>query len=500
MEYISTRGGGGSVGAGQAIIQGIASDGGLFVPRSFPEAGLDGVLRAAKEGYSALAEQIIAPYLEAFSGSEIRAVVADAYNDGFDHADKAPVVRLSEGQHVLELWHGPTLAFKDMALQMLPHLMRVSRSKIGEKARILILVATSGDTGKAALEGFSGVEGISIAVFYPHGGVSPAQELQMVTHGGDNVFVGAVKGNFDDTQTAIKRVFGDAGFAAELSARGVKLSSANSINWGRLLPQIAYYFWAYAVLVQNGAAAPGKEVNFVVPTGNFGNILAGYYAKRMGLPVKKLVCASNANNVLTDFFAFGTYDAKRPFYKTISPSMDILISSNLERLLFEIAHRDAALVGGWMRTLRDDGTYGVAPELMREASGLFAAGCCDDAQTKETIRAVFEAHGYLMDPHTAVAKRVYDDYLKCTGDDTPAVIVSTASPFKFSADVLDALGEAREGMDEFAAAKRLGEIGGRKAPDAILGLKDLPVRFTEVLETDMIRARMLRFMDTQPKG
>ena len=500
MEYISTRGGGGSADAGQAIIQGIASDGGLFVPREFPEARLEGVLEAAGKGYPALARHIIAPYLDGFTGEEIRAVVDGAYEEGFDHDDKAPVVRLTGGQHVLELWHGPTLAFKDMALQMLPHLMRVSRGKAGEKARILILVATSGDTGKAALEGFSGVEGTSIAVFYPHGGVSPAQELQMVTHGGDNVFVGAVRGNFDDTQTAIKRVFGDAAFAEALSERGVKLSSANSINWGRLLPQIAYYFWAYASLVGKGAVTPGREVNFVVPTGNFGNILAGYYAKRMGLPVRRLVCASNANNVLTDFFSLGRYDAKRPFYRTISPSMDILISSNLERLLFEIAHRDAGAVGAWMRALKAKGEYSVAPELMREASGLFAAGCCDDARTKAAIRSVFEAHGYLMDPHTAVAKRVYDDYLESTGDGTPAVIVSTASPFKFSADVLDALGDAGGGRDEIASARRLGEVSGLEPPDAILGLRDLPVRFSEVLCTDTIKARMLRFADTQPKG
>ncbi|MFZ5975579.1 MAG: threonine synthase [Bacillota bacterium] len=500
MDYISSRDTIVSVKASQAIIQGIAPDGGLFVPEEFPQMDLEAVLETAKKGYTALAAYIAAPYLDEFSEEEVQDIAANAYDAGFEHADKAPVMRLQDGQYVLELWHGPTLAFKDMALQMLPHLMSASRRKIGEQARILILVATSGDTGKAALEGFAGVEGISIAVFYPHNGVSRAQELQMVTHVGDNVFVGAVRGNFDDTQTAIKRVFGNAGYAEELAGRGFRLSSANSINWGRLLPQIVYYFWAYACLVRDRAVSTGGPVNFVVPTGNFGNILAGYYAKRMGLPVNKLICASNANNVLTDFFTSGGYDATRPFYKTISPSMDILISSNLERLLFEIAHRDGARVRDWMATLRSKGAYQVAQEYMEEASALFAAGCCDDAQTKETIRNVFESRGYLMDPHTAVAKRVLDDYMDSAKDFAPSVLVSTASPFKFSADVLSALGDVQADADEFELAARLGGISGMKVPDAILKLQDMPIRFKEVLDAGAIEARMLAWAQMQSKG
>lgn len=500
MDYISSRDAGLKVTASQAIIRGIAPDGGLFVPLRFPQADLNEVLEAAKAGYTSLAEYIVAPYLDEFSEEEIRGIVTNAYEKGFDHTDKAPVVPLEEGQYVLELWHGPTLAFKDMALQMLPQLMRASRLKTGDKERILILVATSGDTGKAALEGFAGVDGISIAAFYPHCGVSRTQELQMVTHEGDNVFVGAVRGNFDDTQTAVKRVFGNADYARNLADRGFRLSSANSINWGRLLPQIVYYFWAFADLVNKGKVRAGDPINFVVPTGNFGDILAGYYAGRMGLPVNRLICASNANNVLTDFFEDGGYDATRPFYKTMSPSMDILISSNLERLLFELAHRDASLVRDWMAALRAKGAYRVPQENMREASALFAAGCCDDAKTMETIKNVFETRGYLMDPHTGVAKRVFDDYLKKTKDETPAVLVSTASPFKFSADVLAALGENPGKADEFELAVLLGSLSGLEVPEAILKLRELPVRFDEVLDADKIEARMLRWADAQSKG
>jgi threonine synthase len=499
MRYISTRDSGAGFSASQAIIQGIAPDGGLFVPQEFPRMDMDEVLEEADEGYMPLAGHIVRPFLDEYSDSEVLDIVRGAYGEGFTHPDCAPVVRLDQERYVLELWHGPTLAFKDMALQMLPHLMSASRKKVGEKDRILILVATSGDTGKAALEGFSGVDGISIGVFYPHGGVSRAQELQMATHRGENVFVSSIRGNFDDTQTAVKRVFGDAAYAKEMRARGVKLSSANSINWGRLLPQIAYYFWAYARVVRDGGAKAGERINFVVPTGNFGNILAGYYAHRMGLPVNRLVCASNANNVLTEFFCSGNYNAKRPFFRTISPSMDILVSSNLERLLFELANRDGKRVRGWMDGLRASGGYRLDAPDMEKARALFWAGYCDDARTKDVIRAVFGDKGYLMDPHTAVAQAVFDDYRAQTGDTTPSVVVSTASPFKFSADVLGALGEAEEG-DEFAAAEHLSRVSGLPVPEAIAGLRGLPVRFEEVLAPEGIGERMLRWAQTQVKG
>ena len=494
MEYISSRDASINVRASQAIIQGISPDGGLFVPKHFPGMDMGKVVKLAKEGYINLAKYVIAPYLDEFSDDEIENIVRASYVNGFDHEDKAPINALSDNQYVLELWHGPTLAFKDMALQMLPHLMKASKEKVGDMHQTLILVATSGDTGKAALEGFANVDGISIGVFYPHNGVSMAQQLQMSTHQGENVFVGAIRGNFDDTQTAVKRVFGDKEYAKILEQKNVKLSSANSINWGRLLPQIVYYFWAYAKLVIDGKIENGDKINFVVPTGNFGNILAGYYSKQMGLPVGKLICASNANNVLTEFFESGVYDASREFFKTISPSMDILVSSNLERLLFEIADRNDAKVREWMNGLNKNGKYEINMQDLSEKTSIFVGGCCDDDKTKQTIKKVFYENGYLMDTHTAVAKAVQDEYVACSGDDSTTVIVSTASPYKFSKDVLEALGRSVLG-DEFEMADRLCEVSSLAVPDAITSLKDLPIRFKEVMETSEIADRMLKFLD-----
>ena len=407
-------------------------------------------------------------------------MVERAYST-FDDPAIAPVIALGEGRFALELWHGPTYAFKDMALQVLPLLLTASRTKCGQDGCILILVATSGDTGKAALEGFSDVDGTAISVFFPRDGVSRVQKLQMMTHAGKNVNVGSIEGNFDDAQTAVKRAFSDTDFAATLREQGVVLSSANSINWGRLVPQIAYYFWSYAQLLKQQAIQPGDPINFAVPTGNFGNILAGYYAKQMGLPIAKLICASNANNVLTDFFNQGHYDCTRHFYRTMSPSMDILISSNLERLLFELSGRDDAQVRQWMHELSQNGSYTIDADLRSTLQRDFFAGYCDDERTAKAIRSMFEQAGYLMDPHTAVANCVLDDYREKTGDKTPCVVVSTASPFKFSPDVLRSLtGEAVD-IDEFETVEALARISHTKPPEGILKLRSLPL-----LHEDMI--------------
>ena len=381
---------------------------------------------------------------------------------------------------VLELFHGPTLAFKDMALQLLPHLTTLSAKKNGENREVAILVATSGDTGKAALEGFKDVPGTSCTVFYPTDGVSDVQKLQMTTTGGENTHVIALNGNFDDAQSGVKALFSSEDFHQQVNARGKVLSSANSINFGRLVPQIVYYFSAYADLLNAGAIALGDEVNFVVPTGNFGNILAGYYARSMGLPVKKLICASNRNNVLTDFFLGGVYDTRRQFFKTTSPSMDILISSNLERLLFECADRDGALIARWMQQLRTSQSYAVGQQRQEWLLSVFAAGYADDRDCAEEIARVFEQHHYLMDTHTAVASRVLRQYRETSGDLTPTVIVSTASPYKFAADVLTAVAgkNAVAGLDAFACSDELEARSGMPVPQQVKALRSLPIRHT----------------------
>ena len=388
---------------------------------------------------------------------------------------------------VLELWHGPTSAFKDMALQLLPQLLQTALKKTGEDAEILILVATSGDTGKAALEGFADVDQIKILVFYPTGGVSKIQNLQMCTQKGANVRVVAVKGNFDDAQNGVKEIFGDKAFGEKLASENVKLSSANSINWGRLVPQIVYYFSAYADLLEKGTIAAGEAVDFCVPTGNFGDILAGYYAKRMGLPVAKLICASNSNNVLTDFLQTGVYDKKRDFYKTISPSMDILISSNLERLLYHET-QDAALVRGWMEELAAKGRYEVGENVLQNLKETFWAGWVDDAATKEMIREVYEKEHYVLDTHSAVAYRVAQAYKKETGSERPLVVVSTASPYKFNESVLDALGEERAGLDEFAQLDKLASLNESPIPQGLASLKTAEILHRAVCEKTEMHA------------
>ena len=379
-----------------------------------------------------------------------------------------------------------------MALQMLPYLMRDSLNRTGIKETIYILVATSGDTGKAALEGFADVPGTCIQVFYPDGGVSRAQRLQMVTQQGGNVWVCASKGNFDDAQTGVKKIFGDQQMAKVLAEKGYRLSSANSINFGRLLPQVVYYFSAYAQACAQGKITAGTPINFCVPTGNFGDILAGYYAMRMGLPVKQLICASNRNNVLTDFFRTGSYDRRRQFYKSMSCSIDILISSNLERLLFEVADRDADTVKGWMQALNEDGVYQVGEAVQQRLGKLFWAGCCDEEQTLATIRTQFEKNGYLMDPHTAVAQNVYEQYVAETGDDTYTVLLSTANPFKFATDVIGAFEAPAE--DDFENARRLSELTGMQVPQAIAELCEKPVLHESVCELQDMPERVLEVL------
>lgn len=484
MNYVSTRGGNENIVSAEAIIQGLSANGGLFVPTEIPtidEAFLAGLTSAS---YQDRAKQILEKFLVDYTEAEIDACVTAAYGDNkFDTTAIAPVYPLRKKDAVLELWHGPTSAFKDMALQLLPQLLSTALKKTGEKSEIVILVATSGDTGKAALEGFKDVDQIKIAVFYPQNGVSEIQRRQMITQEGGNVTVLAVKGNFDDAQTGVKRIFNDTVYNEELRADGFKLSSANSINWGRLVPQIVYYFSAYADLVKAGTIAVGDKVNFVVPTGNFGNILAGYYAKQMGLPVNKFVCASNANNVLTDFLRTGVYDRNRTFYKTASPSMDILISSNLERLLYHVTDGNDAQVAAWMQSLNETGRYDVGRDVLAKIQELFWADYADDETTLANIRKVFDETHYTMDTHTSVAEYVANTYRVASGDvDTVNVILSTASPYKFNQSVLEALVEkdVLEGKDEFAMLDCLAEISGLIVPPALASLKTAPIRHTIV--------------------
>ena len=490
MDYFSTRGAKERVSSAAAILKGLASDGGLFVPDSFPQMTLSEIEALVPLSYEERAVRILRLFLTDYTEEELRGCVERAYGRTFDDVRRAPVRAVGDLE-VLELWHGPTSAFKDMALQLLPQLMSTARIKEGERDTILILVATSGDTGKAALEGFADAEGIRIMVFYPDGGVSPVQRLQMVTQAGENVAVVAVRGNFDDAQRGVKEIFGDAAMVQELAALHTKLSSANSINWGRLVPQIVYYFSAYADLLAEKKIAAGDAVNFTVPTGNFGNILAGYYAKCMGLPVGKLVCASNANNVLTDFLQTGIYDRKRDFYQTMSPSMDILISSNLERLLYHLTE-DTAEVAAWMKQLTEVGKYD-ASRLLPALKENFWAAFADDAATEQEIRAVYERTHYTLDTHTAVAYRAAEAYRRETGDTRPMIVLSTASPYKFGASVLHALGEDTAGMDEFSQMERLHARSGMAVPPRLAALRTASVLYKGICAKDDMRAEVLSF-------
>ena len=487
MEYVSSRNKNLRVSAAQAIATGIAPDGGLYCPTSFPQLTHADFQTLLSLDYKGRAAFILGKYLTEFSAEELNDFAQKAYADEkFGGADTAPVVTLPDGRHVLELWHGPTCAFQDMALQMLPHLLTASLRKTGETRTCCILVATSGDTGKAALEGFADVPGTKIMVYYPVDGVSPMQKLQMVTQQGENVEVVAIEGNFYDAQSALKRIFTDKSVAQKLDENGMMFSSANSINWGRLAPQIAYYVSAYCDLLSSGRIKHGEKINICVPTGNFGNILAAYIAKQMGLPVNKLICASNANNVLTDFFKFGgVYNCDRPFYLTDSPSMDIKISSNLERLLFYVSGQNDVLVREMMDSLAKTGRYEIPAEMREKIAADFDAGWCDDKGTAETIRTLFEQQDYLSDTHTAVAFRVYEEYQKATGDTTPVVIASTASPFKFCKPVAAALGKQIE-TDGVGQLDALHALTGREIPKGLASLAGKQPRFDRVVPKEDI--------------
>ena len=493
MEYLSTRDKTLRLSAAEAIKMGLSRDGGLFTPVSFPVLSALEVETLCGMDYQRRAAYIMGKYLEQFRPEDLALFAQRAYGpDKFDCPAVAPLRKLDGKTWCLELWHGPTSAFKDMALQMLPQLLSTSLKMTGEKKTACILVATSGDTGKAAMEGFADVEQTKILVFYPEHGVSEIQKLQMVTQEGSNVGVCAVRGNFDDAQNGVKRIFSDLAIREELAGRGYFLSSANSINWGRILPQVAYYISAYCDLINAGEVKLGQKVNFCVPTGNFGNILACYYARKMGLPIGKLVCASNRNDVLTEFIRTGIYDRNRPFHTTMSPSMDILISSNLERLLFDLSGGDDALVRGYMEELARSGRYEIAPELKERLQGLFYGGFCNEEDTASSIQMLYQ-YGYLIDPHTAVAAKVLTDYRKGSGDMTPAIFVSTASPYKFCDSVLEAIGETPV-ADSVERIAQMQERTGTTAPTRLAALKGKQPRFDSVTEREQMEEAVLSFL------
>ena len=483
--YRSTRGTSGTVTASQAILKGLSEDGGLYVPTRIPALDIP-VEELADMSYQEVAYQVMSRFFTDFTEEELRRCISRAYDSKFDTEEIAPLAK-AEGAYFLELFHGATIAFKDMALSILPHLLTTAAAKNQVKNEIVILTATSGDTGKAAMAGFADVPGTRIIVFYPKDGVSPIQEKQMVTQKGSNTYVVSIRGNFDDAQTGVKKIFGDEKMKEELAAAGYQFSSANSINIGRLVPQIVYYVYAYAKLVKNGEIAPKDVVNVVVPTGNFGNILAAYYAKNMGLPIGKLICASNENKVLYDFFRTGTYDRNREFILTSSPSMDILISSNLERLIYTIAGEDAQKNAELMTQLREKGSYEITPEMKEKLSD-FAGGFATEEETKETIRTTYEKTGYVMDTHTAVAAWVCAQYRADSGDDRKCLVASTASPYKFIHSVMTAIDAKYEGVDEFELIDELSRISGTDVPDAIQEIRNAGIRHTEECDADGMKA------------
>ncbi len=497
MLYTSTRDNSIRVSSAQAIAQGISEEGGLFVPCELPSFSIDKISSMVSMSYIERAKTVLKEFLTDFSEDELDYCVSGAYaKEKFSSEKIAPTVNIDGNKNILELWHGPTCAFKDMALQLLPYLMTVSAKKTADGKTIVILVATSGDTGKAALEGFKDVENTKILVFYPVDGVSPMQKLQMTTQEGSNVAVCAINGNFDDAQSAVKSIFTNAEIKEELAKKNMMFSSANSINWGRLVPQIVYYFSTYCDLVDMGKISAGDEINVVVPTGNFGNILAGYYAKKMGLPIKKLICASNSNNVLTDFLKTGTYNKNRDFYTTTSPSMDILISSNLERLLYHMSGEDDKLVSDLMKQLSENGQYTVSDSLIAEIQTVFDAGCTSEECVDSTIKAHFDKYNYLCDTHTAVAVKVYDEYVENTKDDIVSVIDSTASPYKFSASVLSAvLGGNSPELDEFDMVDELNRVTGAQIPAPLANLKNKAVRFSDVCNKEDMSQMVFKLLD-----
>jgi len=499
MKYISTRGTDYQYTSAQAIKQGIAPDGGLFVPESIPSLSKEDILRMTAQTYPETAADVLSLFLDDYTHSELLDYCTWAYDPEKFGEDPAPLVQINkynEREFILELWHGPTAAFKDMALQLLPYLMTAAIRKTGETRKICILTATSGDTGKAALEGFKDVPGTEVIVFYPSSGVSEAQRLQMVTTEGDNVHVVAVKGCFDDTQSGVKKIFADVDFEEKLKEKGVVLSSANSINWGRLVPQIAYYVASYAALVRDEKIAFGDPVNVVVPTGNFGNILAAWYAMKMGIPMNKLICASNRNKVLSDFLRSGTYDSNRDFYKTNSPSMDILISSNLERLLFEVTGKNGAKVLEWMGQLSEKGAYTVDPATLKTLQSVFVGGFSDEAGIVKTIRDVYDRCDHVIDTHTAVGFNVYGRYYHRSADETKTIFVSTASPFKFADAVMDAVfgtGYSR-GRSSEVIIRELSEESSLPVPAGLTGLGDKKVLHDTLIEKDDMQEQVMEIL------
>lgn len=477
--YKSTRGKEQAVTASMAILKGLSEDGGLFVPERIPQLDVP-MDKLAQMTYQETAYEVMSRFLTDFTEEELKNCISKAYDSKFDTEKIAPLHEAC-GAYFLELFHGATIAFKDMALSILPHLMTTAAKKNHVKNEIVILTATSGDTGKAAMAGFADVPGTKIIVFYPKHGVSPIQEKQMVTQKGANTYVVGLTGNFDDAQTAVKKMFNDHEMAAELDQAGFQFSSANSINIGRLVPQIVYYVYAYATLVRDGKIKDGQEINVVVPTGNFGNILAAYYAKQMGLPIHKLICASNENRVLYDFFRTGTYDRKRDFILTTSPSMDILISSNLERLIYRLTGENAEKCAELMKSLSEGGEYTITEE-MKAQLGDFYGNFCSEEETANTISEIYKDSNYVIDTHTAVAAGVYKKYVSETDDHLPTVIASTASPYKFTRSVMDALGEDHKDLDDFGLVDALSALSKVPVPRAVEEIRTAPVLHDKVVD------------------
>ncbi len=489
--YRSTRDDSVKVTASQAILKGLAPDGGLFVPEKIP--ALDKSLEELSAmSYREVAYEVMKLMLDDFTEEELKACIDKAYDEKFDTDVIAPLVK-ADGAYYLELFHGATIAFKDMALSILPHLLITSAKKNDVHNEIVILTATSGDTGKAALAGFADVKGTRIIVFYPKNGVSPIQEKQMITQKGDNTYVIGIKGNFDDAQTGVKNIFGDKDLEREMDAAGFQFSSANSINIGRLVPQIVYYVYAYTRLLADGEVKAGNKINVVVPTGNFGNILAAFYAKNMGLPINKLICASNENKVLYDFFSTGEYDRNRDFVLTTSPSMDILISSNLERLIYRIAGNSAEKNSQLMKSLRETGKYEITPEMKAQLSD-FYGNYATEEEDAAAIKRLYEDTGYVIDTHTAVAATVYEKYKKDTGDDTVTVIASTASPYKFTRSVMNAIDSKYDSMSDFELVDELSKLSNVAVPKAIEEIRTAPVLHDTVCEVDEMSASVKKIL------
>jgi len=488
VRYKSTRNSNISVTASEAVLKGLADDGGLFVPDSVPALDVP-LSELAGKSYQEIAYEVMKLFLSDYTEEELKHCINSAYDEKFDTKKIAPL-KEADGAYYLELFHGATIAFKDMALSILPHLLTTAAKKNNRKEEIVILTATSGDTGKAALAGFADVPGTSIIVFYPKDGVSKIQEKQMVTQVGDNTNVVAIHGNFDDAQTGVKEIFGNKELAARMKEQGYQFSSANSINIGRLVPQVVYYVYTYATLVAEGKLSCGEPMNVVVPTGNFGNILAAYYAKQMGVPVKKLICASNENKVLFDFFQTGVYDRKREFVLTSSPSMDILVSSNLERLIYTCAGEDSDKNAELMKQLKEDGKYEITSDMKAKLAD-FVGGYATEAETAATIRKVYEKAGYVIDTHTAVAATVFYKYKEETKDDTVTVIASTASPYKFTRSVMEAVENKATNEDDFTLVDRLCEVSGVKVPNAIEEIRNAKVRHTMVCDKDNMQETVI---------